>query len=71
MVDGPNGRLGRDVVSRVVEEHRLGPEHVPIHRHNMAAMTALEKTKKCDLAMNSHVQVNTLRFYSVSLIWVF
>ena len=62
MVTGPNGRLGRNAASRVVADNSLGREHAPILLLNMAAEYAVEKTKKCNLAMISIAQVNKIRF---------
>jgi len=55
-VNGAIGRAGQHVVSRVVVEHRVDPELVPIPRHNMEAKAAVEKTNKSVHATRPHVQ---------------
>ena len=61
-VNGAIGRAGQHVVSRVVVEHRVDPELVPIPRHNMEAKAAVEKTNKSVHATRPHVQVINVRF---------
>ena len=67
MVDGQIGRTGQYVMCRVVVEHKVDPELVPIPRHNMEAKAAVEKANKSASVTRPHVQVNNLRFILVSL----
>ena len=62
MGTGPNGRLGRDAVSRVAVDDSRGPELAPTPLRNMAAKNASEWKKKHELAMIFHAQVNEFRF---------
>ena len=66
MGTGPNGRLGRDAVSRVAVDDNRGPELAPTPLRNMAAKNAAELKKKCELAMIFHAQVNEFRFFPPS-----
>ena len=68
MGTGPNGRLGRDAVSRVAVDDNRGPELAPTPLRNMAAKNAAELKKKLELAMIFHAQVNEFRFFPLRLI---
>lgn len=68
MGTGPNGRLGRDAVSRVAVDDSRGPELAPTPLRNMAAKNAVEIKKKLELAMIFHAQVNEFRFFPLRLI---
>lgn len=61
-VNGAIGRIGQHVVSRVVVEHRVDPELVPIPRHNMEAKAAVEKKNKSAPATRPRAQVIDVRF---------
>ena len=65
MGTGPNGRLGRDAVSRVVVDDSRGPELAPTPLHHMPAKNAAKLKKKRELAMIFHAQVNEFRFFSL------
>ena len=46
------------VASHVLVEPRVDLELVPIPRHNMEAVNAVERAKTYNLAMKIHAQVN-------------
>jgi len=55
---GPIGKPGIYVVSRALVEPRVDLELVPILRHEMEAVDAVERAKTYALAMKIHAQVN-------------
>lgn len=68
MATGPNGRHGRDAVSRVAVDDSRGPELAPTPLRNMAVKNAAELKKKHELAMIFHAQVNEFRFFPLRFI---
>lgn len=62
MAIGPIGGTGTYVVSRVLVEPRVDPELVPIPRHEMEAVNAVERAKTYALAMTIHAQVKKFKF---------
>ena len=63
MAIGRIGETGIYVVSRALVEPRVDLELVPIPRHEMEAVNAVERAKTYSLAMKIHVQVKNLPFW--------
>jgi len=58
MAIGQIGKTGIFAVLRALVEHRVDLELVPIPRHEMEAVNAVERAKTYALAMKIHAQVN-------------
>ena len=63
MAIGRIGGTGIYVVSRALVEPRVDLELVPIPRHEMEAVNAVERAKTYSLAMKIHAQVKNLSFW--------
>ena len=57
MAIGLIGKTGKNAVSLVPGEPRVDLELVPIPRHEMEAVNAVERAKMYSLAMKTHAQV--------------
>jgi len=57
MAIGLIGKTGKNAVSRVLVEPRVDLELVPIPRHEMEAVHAVERAKAYSLAMKTRAQV--------------